>query len=327
MTQASIDVLYIGGTGRSGSTMLLRVLGTLDQHFPTGELSRIWKGHVILNHLCGCGESFRDCEFWNAVMDDAFGGIDQVDAAHLISLQESTQGWRHLPMLATPALRTPAFQRRLREYAAALEALYLAIARVSGSRVLIDASKMPAHAFVLAEIPSIRPRMIHLVRDSRACVYSWQRKKKLVGVPGETQYMHRYNHFHTSVDWNVNHTFLRIAARRYASYAAYRYEDIASDPRLVLTEMAETLGMSGTSGIPFVSDDSVSLGPDHSLWGNPNRFERGVITIRPDMEWQDRMSTSQRAQVTMLTLPWLARFGYLAKENTNRTRRQRMPTV
>lgn len=314
MTQANTEVLFIGGTGRSGSTMLLRVLGTLDQHFPTGELSRIWNGHVILNHLCGCGKSFQDCEFWNAVMDDAFGGINQVDAGHLTSLQESTQGWRHLPMLATPSLRTAAFQSRLSEYAAALEALYLAIARVSGSRVLIDASKIPTHAFVLTEIPSIRPRMIHLVRDSRACVYSWQRKKQRIDIPGETQYMRRYNHVHTSVDWTVNHTFLRIAARRYASYVAYRYEDIASNPRLVLTEMAEALGMNGTVGIPFVSDDSVSLSPDHSLWGNPNRFERGVITIRPDMEWQGHMSAGQRAQVTMLTLPWLARFGYLAKE-------------
>jgi hypothetical protein len=311
MTARDVSVTYIGGAGRSGSTLVMRLLGSLDGVVPVGEIAYVWDYGLVGNYLCSCGESFQDCEFWRAVFEEAFGGFDGVDARRMSALKQSTHRWRDVPLLASKALRSAEFQRQVSEYTATLDALYRAIQKIANSRVIIDSSKQPQHGFILTETPSIRPKMIHLMRDSRACVYSWQRKKPRLDKPGKTEYMHTRSAINTTRVWMFNQTLTRVAARRFDGYGVYRYEDFASNPRKTLVEMATRFCMSNPEQLPFVTDDSVQLKADHVVQGNPNRFEQGVVTIRPDMEWREKMSTWQQLPVTLLTLPWLARHGYL----------------
>jgi hypothetical protein len=313
MAQTDLDIVFIGGCGRSGSTLLLRMLGTIDNHVPVGELSRIWPSYFVRNHLCGCAVPFRDCEFWNAVMDDAFGGMNRVDVQHVIALQKRVEGWRHLPFLAWPKLRPPKYRRQLQEYAGILEAIYMAIQEVSGCNVIVDSSKLPTHAFVLAEIPGVNLKMIQLVRDSRAVAYSWLRPKIREEAGGKVVYMKQFNPIHIAVDWIVNDTFLRLASRRFSVRSVYRYEDIARQPRRTLVDMVTRLGTGDEAALSSVSDHAINLDPDHSVWGNPDRFKHGHIAIRPDVEWQLRMPVFQRLQVGLITLPWLAKYGYLTR--------------
>ena len=74
-------VLYIGGWGRSGSTLAERLLGEMPEIVGAGEVTHLWQRGLIDNELCACGTPFRDCPFWTAVGDRAFGGWDTVDAA------------------------------------------------------------------------------------------------------------------------------------------------------------------------------------------------------------------------------------------------------
>ena len=62
-----------------------------------GELSAIWEKGLRDNHLCGCGEPFAKCEFWERVGDLAFGGWDNVDHDHRIALRRSVDRGRYLP--------------------------------------------------------------------------------------------------------------------------------------------------------------------------------------------------------------------------------------
>jgi hypothetical protein len=321
MAEQQTSILYIGGSGRSGSTLLLRLLGSPTGHFAVGEVNNIWGRSLAKNRSCGCGEEFRSCDFWNSVFDDAFGGIDRFDAQRALSLYETTQrGW-HLPLLAFPRLRPPDFQRRLDEYVAILEALYQAIRKTSGCDVIIDSSKAPSHALTLAESDKFRIRMIHLVRDSRATAYSWRRKKLRIDVPDKTLYMGgpkgRVAPLKVAAHWNLNHAFTPLAARRLSGSVVCRYEDFVAAPRQVTAEMLDHLGFDEKAAIPFISDNSISLDADHTLWGNPDRAKQGVITIRPDMEWKEKLSTQDRVLVTLMTLPWLLKYRYLAAGTTS----------
>lgn len=308
MVENGPSIVSIGSLGRSGTTLLMRLLGTLDGFLPVGELTTIWAHYCRGNPMCGCGNAFKDCEFWGPVMDEAFGGIDQVDAAHMIALQRRTHR-RYLPMLLYPRLRSPSYARDIAEYAAVHETLYRAIQKVSGCRVIIDSSKRPGHALALSDRPTIRPKLIALVRDSRACAYSRQRKKRRIEVTDRVEYMPQYSVVRSAVDWNLRQIDLPLAKHRFAMYAEYRYEDLVTSPRRVLTDMAERLG-EREPAFPFVSDHTIELGSDHSLWGNPSRFESGIITIRADEEWRTEMATTKRMAVTALTLPWLWSHGY-----------------
>ena len=61
MTPAPLDILYIGGFGRSGSTLVERCLGQLDGFCAAGELRHLWDRGVVHNQLCGCQTPLRAC--------------------------------------------------------------------------------------------------------------------------------------------------------------------------------------------------------------------------------------------------------------------------
>ena len=82
MTTA-VPVAFVGGHGRSGSTLLSRVLGAVPGFVTVGELCYLWDQGVLMDRMCGCGKSFSECEFWTAVGKEAFGGWDPVSYTHL----------------------------------------------------------------------------------------------------------------------------------------------------------------------------------------------------------------------------------------------------
>ena len=321
------DVVFIGGASRSGSTLLSRMLGSTSNHVPIGELTSIWEQHFRLNRACGCGNDFRHCEFWNAVVDEAFGGIDKVDADEVVALRESVLHARKLPLLVIPELRPADYQSHLREYVDMLGALYRAIQKVSGCNVIIDSSKRPAHAWALTEVQHIRPTMILLVRDSRACAYSWQRRKRRIDVHDQIEYMKQHKGWSTTRYWIFHYMLTPLSSQRFSSVATVRYEDVVEAPAAALSSMVNQLGLPGRADFPFVSDRGIDLSTDHSLWGNPMRAERGIVTIQHDNEWLTKMAAGERRVVTLMTLPWLVKYRYriapkapdsvLVSENSN----------
>ena len=89
-------VIYIAGSGRSGSTLLERTLGALPGWVNIGEAIDIPRKVAPLDELCGCGEAFSACPFWSRV-GRTFGGwnSDWLSSTH--ALQASVARQRHLP--------------------------------------------------------------------------------------------------------------------------------------------------------------------------------------------------------------------------------------
>ena len=130
-------ILYIGGCARSGSTLVDRLLGQLPGFVPTGELALITINCIGANRLCGCGRRFRDCPYWQAVGEAAFGGWDCADVGEMVTLHPQVTRQRHIPLLIFPGL-SPGFDRKLRRYRALLRRLYAAVSSVSGAEVVVE---------------------------------------------------------------------------------------------------------------------------------------------------------------------------------------------
>src|SRR4051794_15439538 len=79
MATETIKVLYIGGYGRSGSTLLVQLLGQIEGFHSVGEMWNIWQQCFTENQLCGCGKPFHECPFWSAVVEEAFGGFERLE--------------------------------------------------------------------------------------------------------------------------------------------------------------------------------------------------------------------------------------------------------
>jgi hypothetical protein len=219
-----VKVIYLAGTTRCGSTFVGSLLGKVPGFVHVGEIARIWQEGFVENHRCGCRTPFRECAFWTAVLERAFGGRDQVDIQ---------------PILGQRA----ADQRRLRG---------------------VDMHK--------DETPI--PTSLRWLAFNGLAAALWDRPA------GPARYIH------------------------------LRYEDLASDPVGVLGLLLGWLGEPVDPHEIVGADHRFTRTPAHTIAGNPMRFERGVVKIRPDTAWQHEASARDKLLVSGLTWPLLVKYGY-----------------
>ncbi len=305
-------ILYIGGYNRSGSTLLLRLLSAVEGYHSVGELW-ILDNALQKNPLCGCGALFDACEFWVPVIDRAFGGFKNVDANRLMWLRKSILEGTGLLPLMFPPLRSSDFASHLSEYRDLLTALYEAIGTVSGGQVVVDSSKSAAYAFVLAGLPTIHLNVIHLVRDSRAIAYSWQRTKVRPEYHWGTEYMERYGPLRTAMAYCRPNLLLPIVQLLGPRYMRMRYEDLARNPQGELHRVGQLMREPSEKFDIMSSDNNFALSVDHTVAGNPMRFQKGSLVVSPDDEWQARMDPLDKYLVTAITWPLLLAYGYLRR--------------
>src|SRR5690606_22212736 len=75
-SDSPVKVVCIGGLGRSGTTLLERLLGQLPGVMPLGEITHLWERDIIAYEMCACGATFSYCEFWQRIGEAAFGSWD-----------------------------------------------------------------------------------------------------------------------------------------------------------------------------------------------------------------------------------------------------------
>ena len=313
--QKKIKIIYIAGMQRSGSTILGSILGQIKGFFFTGELQLIWRMGLIGDSLCSCGYPVKACKVWEKILDQAFGGLHQINPERLHRLLNNGLRTRHL--LITPSSKSyKARISKMEEYPMAVERLYHAIHYINGGGVIVDSSKAPNYGYVLETIPSIDVYFIHLVRDPRAVAYSlWGRRKVTMDSDG-IRYLPRMNPAKTSFQWSgKNFVIGRTLGSNSDHYILVRYEDFAKDPQKSIHEILN-LVHEEKSHLPFVSRREVELSTQHTPFGNPNRFRTGRIPSKLDEEWKKKR-TLQQTFITIMTLPGLIKYGYLPSTPKN----------
>ena len=303
-----VKVIYIAGWGRSGTTIVDRILGQVPGFFSMGEMRYLWDRNLLENRLCGCGEKFSDCRLWQGVMQEAFGGMEGVNAAEMLRLREACSRTRHVPLMITaPGRRF--LKPRMEKYLAALEKLYHAIPATTGARVVVDSSKFPTYAMALQMIPSMDLYMVHMVRDPRAVAHSWLRRK-LQPDTGKLEPMKEHGKLFSSVIWNSwNWMTDLVWGGSPDHYLLLRYEDFVRQPRRSVARITALVGEPGAT-LPFRDETTAELGINHTVSGNPNRFQTGPVPIRADDEWRSKMKPRDKLFVHSLTWPWMLKYGY-----------------
>ena len=294
-------VLYIAGCGRSGSTLLARLLGEIDGFVPVGELRYVFDRGLVANHLCGCGQPFRSCPFWSGVLLRAWG-VEGEAAAALGRRASSVDRLRYLPMLLARWARSPSFRQRLGEHVDVLGRLYRSLAVETGGAVVVDSSKDPSYAYVLANVPGIDLRIVHLVRDSRAVAHSWTRIKVRPEVHQEVAYLRRRRPSHSAMLWDAQNGLCDLLVAAGIPTVRIRYEDLVDDLEAVLATVTAHVGR------PRTRRDSART--VHDISGNPLRFSSGPLRVAADFEWHTAAAPAERRLVSALTAPQLWRYGY-----------------
>ncbi len=296
-------VAYIGATGRSGSTLLARVLGASPQACSVGELCWIWNYGLISNRPCGCGEPFRSCPFWSEVGQAAYGGWDNIDPQALNQVRRDLVSTKALPSLWRRGIgadpRLPGYTRTLGE-------LYAAISRVSGAPVVVDNSKQVPAALVAAMVPGIDLRLVHLVRSVHGVAYSWVKHVRRDDMGGEE--MRRRPPARTALRWSVDNAMFERMAGRGLPRLLVHYDDFVADARQETVRVLDFLGVPDPDP-QFVGPDWAEFQTEHSVWGNPIRDRTGRQAIRKDDGWRSGLSRLDRAVVSTVAAPAIRRYG------------------
>jgi len=306
---SNLPVLFIGGIGRSGSTVFELSLGTDERVVALGEVLHLWQRSLLDRERCGCGAAFSECAFWRSVGERAFGGWDQIDPGRVLALKRRIDRTVRTPQLSA-GIGTAAWKADVREYASYYSRLYRAAAAVSGRRVIVDSSKQASLPYVLRHADGLDVRVLHCVRDSRAVAYSWTKKvSRPESQHDGAQLMTRYSPPVLALKWMQHNTVIEALRFQGVPTKRIRYEDWVAAP-VATVQAALRFGGLEPRQNPLLHDQWVELPVNHTCSGNPMRFTQGRVDIRIDEQWRTALPATSRRVVTGLTAPGLVAYGY-----------------
>lgn len=296
-----VKVLYIVASQRGGSTIVGRVLGLLPGVAFAGEVRRLWERGVGPDRTCGCGLRLAECPIWSKVLV----GVEAagIEPGEVPILQREVAPVRHSWRLTRRLLA--ARERpdpRLQRYALAMSRTFAALAEAYRAEVVIDASKLPGDAAILAGAPGVDPYYLQLVRDPRGVLSSELRRRSDGGSNRLAGAMEGLG------AWALRQDTARQLRSGFpqAKVLHLRYEDFVADPSAATGKVAAFLGRPRPSSLP----PTLELPLVHTPGGPvPAR----AVELREDVRWRRELSRPERALVTALTSPWLIRHGYVRR--------------
>jgi LPS sulfotransferase NodH len=297
-----LRVLYLAGWGRNGSTLLAALIAQLTATIVTGEARWFWRHGVLDGWPCSCGHGLRRCERWAHAVDAAAGW--DMGPAEVSVFQAHRLRTRHYPgYFVRRAVGAPAADSDHARYGRTYAALYRRLAEFNGVGTLVDSSKYPVDAHLLAAQPGIDLRVVHLLRDPRGVAHSWASPKPLwPGAEGEA--LKHFRPASSSAIWSTWNLAIEGLLRGLPRLVV-RYEDLAADP------VAQVRGIAEFAGLAF-DGGTVDTEPRerHMFCGNPVRFTPGRVQVTLDDTWKRDMTGRARLDATLPAAPLLARYGY-----------------
>ena len=184
---------------------------------------------------------------------------------------------------------------------------------MSGASTVVDTTKDPPYAFLLARVPNVDLRFVHLMRDSRGVAFSAQ---KTVAKPDADAFMPRQAPPAAALSYDLYNGLFHALAALGVPRLPVRYEELVERPREELRRVLAFAGSKAEVG-DWLDGRTLRVDAHHSAGGNPLRFRLGPTELRADEEWRERLGLPGRLAVDALTFPFLLGYGYLGRRSAS----------
>jgi len=289
----SVKIIALLGCARSGSTMLEGKLQEAVDITALGEVTWVWSKGFIQDETCGCGASFSKCDFWRAVLAEAFGAVTTADAQRFDAAFRFARGtvvdWD------TQLGRSPPVDPLFKDI---VNALYPAAHKVGGGRPLLDSSKSARFtaSLMAADVGRIMP--VHMFREPRQNVYSLMTPKARPQSQdgGKATMAKARSVFHATAIWNLRNLQASNVVRKHdGRKATVSYHRFCQSADEQLQALASELGLN-----PRRAGDAQAW---HSVSGNPMRFATDRLQIRTDERCRSGLTKLDQS-VIVLASEW-----------------------
>ena len=272
-----IKILYVIGSGRSGSTVISTVLGNDKSIVNAGEVYNykwFFDSAIQNNRKCSCQSDLLSCRYWDEVR----------------KLTKSSIG-DDLPDLKI---------RNKKQFIKNNLAVFQSICKVSKKHILLDSSKRVYRLSLLEKSDEIELVILHLVRDVRAYAYSSFKTEIKKGASNLV-------YFKKASSWFIKNLFVYIKNFHKPNYLLIRYEDFVLNPDRNLSKIYDKLKIESS-----IMDDLLNSkqSESHQFSGNSRVFDQSNINLKLDTRYLSEVSNLYWAISTLISFPALKLFGY-----------------
>jgi len=295
-------IVYIAGYGRSGSTLLARILGSHDNIVTVGELINFLNLIDCDDSVCSCGEKIQHCMFWSGIIQKFRNDFSNI--SELVGIHERYESFS--------SFFSHIFERNACKKTGYRDSTQHLIGSIfqnlpDNIHYIVDSSKTTWSRFfrpiALSKIGSQHVKVIHIVRDGRGCMWSMIKGTDTGLLRGTGLNQHSsFPVFRTAVHWpfaNLGGHFFQ-AFNPSKDYCRIRYEDLVENPARICATLGEFLGVCFDQQVEMILKGG-EIQPGHLIAGNRMRsFKK--IRIKADVEWKKQLKL--RHQLLFLLLNW-----------------------
>lgn len=271
-----IDIIYIMGSGRSGSTLLSSMLGSQLNIISAGEVynyKNLFESAVSDKRICSCGEKLDECNYWRKVRQNVVNNTGH----ELVDLKDT---------------RPEIFKENN-------FSVFSAIKEISGKSIIVDSSKRHYRLKLLLKSKLFRVVIVHLIRDARAYSYSSLLTARKNGKSDMVFYK-------KLMEWQKKNLGIKAIYGRKPGYIQMRYEDLVSDHASQLSRVTEAFNLPLDGARLFDPE----MNESHVFSGNSRFISKGLDEIKLDTRYLVKLSSSQWLVATALVAPALFMFNY-----------------
>jgi len=256
---------------------------------------------------CGCGKPIPESEFWKPILDEIPTDVEGYHIGYFRNVDQvgKVLRWQFLPALLRGRAHRK-WQAAIDEYGRKNVALFSTVRKAAGQRSgreikwLVDASKDPYRLFWLQESGYFDIRVVHMIKDPLALVFSMAKPWLPYGAHRVVRYTGRW------VIENMIMSHLCEISFRTEHVRKQTYESFASRPGKTMHAIGEWLG------VDYEPERAANFRDyeNYAISGNMMRWRESEDKIRLDERWKESLPTVYQKLVGMLTSPFRTSAGY-----------------
>lgn len=278
MDEKPINIIYLLGAGRSGTTMLATVLNNRPKIHTVGEMHQ-FLDYVYENKDCSCGKNISQCNFWSPLLQEM--NLELLKNKANVERSNILEKHHNIPLYL---MGKPLDGR----YKNMTDMIFRNIQKKISKPWLLDSSKYIARYLLLRKNKSINLKGIYLVRDVRGVVYSFGKNVQTHKNPLSAIIYYTLINF-----WAQWVTFFD---RRIVKI---RYEDFINDPDKIIQKIEKHL-FGNAETLTNLNNTTFEI--PHIIAGNRLRSQKQLV-IKKDLKWKEEIPRAKQLLYYFLALP------------------------
>lgn len=274
-----VNIIYLLGAGRSGTTLLSTVLNSHPKIKTIGEMHQFLE-HILLSKNCSCGELLENCEVWKPILTSL--NFDKTLIKEYSELSNKEEKHKNILKLILGFGNSNKYLKVQNE-------VFETIQQNAKGEWLLDSSKYIARYLLLKRSRKLQVRGIYVIRDVRGVINSFSKKVQTPRKPISTIFYYLMINFFGQLVFMFDRKVIKV-----------KYEDFVNNPAIVSAKIYSHIFDENMHKEKPQSNYEMP----HIIGGNRMKDKKN-ITISNDNKWKENIPRAKQLFYAFLAFPMM----------------------